>query len=132
MIEPIFTFLCDAAVESGGKLTAVGVGIDTLGSRVIPFQHPRLCLVIGFHYEEEDAGERMLKLQIVEADGRDVLPQQESPITFGRPNGPKSTIRFLTEFNSLQFNSWGTHEFRVFLDDVAVAAVPLNVAHLSQ
>ena len=51
MIEPTFTFLCDAAIQSDGKLTAFGVGIDTLGARETPFQHPRLCLVIGFHYE---------------------------------------------------------------------------------
>ncbi len=127
MIEPTFTFLCDAAVESDGKLTAVGVGIDTLGSGQVPFQHKRLCLVIGFHYEAEDAGERGLRLQVVEADGRDLVPRQETPISFPMPNEPKATARFVTEHNGLQFNNWGTHEFRIFLDEELVAAVPLNV-----
>ena len=132
MIEPTFTFLCDAAIQSDGKLTAFGVGIDTLRAPETPFQHPRLCLVIGFHYESEDAGERSLRLQIVEADGRDLVPRQEGPIEFPVPTGPKATARFVSEFNGLQFNSWGAHEFRIFLDEEQVAAVPINVVQVSQ
>lgn len=132
MIERTFAFLCDAAVESGGKLTAVGVGIDTLGSKEIPFQHPRIALVLGFHYGAEDAGERTLRLKIVDADGHDLVPRQEGSISFLTPSGPKATARFLTEFNGLQFNNWGTHEFRVFLDEEQVAAVPLNVTRVHE
>jgi len=130
LIESIFTFLCDAAVESNGKLTAVGVGIDTLGSRQTPFRHSRLCLVSGFHYEAEDAGQRQLRLQIVEADGRDLVPQEEKPIVFAVPTEPKATARFVSEYNNLQFNAWGVHEFRIFLDEEQVAVVPLNVVRL--
>ena len=131
MIDLTLAFLCDAAVESSGKLTAVGVGIDTLASPEVPFQHPRLALVVGFHYEAEDAGERTLKLRIVEADGRDLVPIQQGPIHFLTPDEPKATARFVSEFNGLQFNSWGTHEFRIFLDEEHVAAVPLNVVQTS-
>ncbi len=38
----------------------------------------------------------------------------------------------MSEFNGLQFNSWGMHEFRIYLDAVQVAAVPLNVIQLQQ
>ena len=127
MIDLMFSFLCDAAVDSNGKLTAVGVGLDTLSAEQIPFQHQRLCLVTSFRYEAEDAGQRNLRLQIVEADGRDLVPQQEEAFPFPVPREPKASARFMHEFNGLQFNAWGTHEFRIFLDEEQVVAVPLNV-----
>lgn len=130
-MEVQLAFICDAAVESGGKLHALGIGIDTLGAAQVPVRHPKLSLVFGMSYGPEDVGEHVLELRVVDADGRDAIPavRQRFPLT--DPTGTRGGARFVLELNDLQFNRWGSHEFRISLNGAAGAAIPLEIVQVN-
>lgn len=126
-------FLCDVAVESGGKLHALGIGINVLGMTQIPLRHPRLSLVLGISYGRDEVGEHDMELRIVDADGHDAVPAvaQRFPLT-DPEEAPRGGARFVLELNDLQFNRWGSHEFRIAFDGSAVATIPLEIVQINR
>lgn len=126
-------FLCDAAVESGGKLHALGIGIDLLSATQVPVRHPRLSLVLGLDYSYDEVGEHTLGLRVIDADGQDAVPQSEQRFPLLLDTGRlRGTARFVMELQDVQFNRWGQHEFRIFVDNHLLTQIPLEVARLQQ
>lgn len=121
-------FLCDAALESGGKLHALGIGIDTLWAPQVPVRHPRLSLVLGISYGREEVGNHLMELRVVDADGQDAVPAITQSFPLLDPERPRGDARFVLELNDLQFNHWGSHEFRISCDGTQVMAIPLEIA----
>ena len=132
-MEARLAFLCDAAVESGGKLHALGIGIDVLSASQVPVRHPRLSLVLGLDYNQDEVGEHTMGLRVVDADGQDAVPQieQRFPLLLD-PGRPVGTARFVMELQDVQFNRWGQHEFHIYVDNRLLTQIPLQVARLQQ
>ena len=53
-----YAFLCDSAQESGGKVHALGIGIDGIFAPVLPATHS-VVLVAQFRYWAAEAGSRI-------------------------------------------------------------------------
>ncbi len=81
-----YAFLCDAATEYGGKVNALGIGIDRLGVSTLPATHPRLTLVARLVFEDASGASLPFLGPIVDADGREVLPPVEGRFQ-ARENG---------------------------------------------
>ena len=123
-----FAFLCDAATEAGGKLNALGIGIDRLIVRELPQAHRRLVVVTRVSFELEDAGEQAFVIQLIGPDGSDVAPMVQGQLNVQMAEGAGGTrANMIIEIANAQFSSVGPHEAKLSLGGDEVAVLPLEV-----
>ncbi len=124
-----FAFLCDAATESGGKLNALGIGIDRLLLTELPQHHRRLTLVSRIAFDPEDAGDHEFRIELMGPDGAPVAPavQAQLHIQIADPSAA-TRANVMIELTNPQFTVVGPHEAKVALDGVELFALPLEVS----
>lgn len=123
-----FAFLADAAQETGGKLSALGIGIDRLHAPQLPVRHGRITLVARFSYDASESGMRQLALQIVDADGQMITQRIEQQLNLGEPvNDVRGHGNLLVELLALEFRSYGPHEVAVTIDGQEFVTLTLDV-----
>ena len=72
-----YAFLCDYA-DPSNKLTAVGIGIDSIYAEVLPAIHPQLFVVLALKFTASETGrKRAFEVHLQDADAKDIIP----PIT---------------------------------------------------
>src|SRR5471030_3420220 len=72
--------LCDAATQdSSEKLNILGA-FDTIFAPQMPAVHPQCAVALRVTFMSGDEGERKLKLNFVNADGRAIMPPIEIPV----------------------------------------------------
>ena len=69
--------LCDAATDDNGKLNLLGA-FDTIYAPQLPAVHPQCSVALRVTFMSGDEGERKLKLNFVNADGRAIMPPSNS------------------------------------------------------
>lgn len=72
-MEVSYAFLCDFADTTSGKLTAVGIGFDTIYARTAPATHRQFFAVIGIQFSSVEAGAKDLGLRVVDVDGNVIV-----------------------------------------------------------
>ena len=123
-----YAFLCDAATEHGGKLNALGIGIDRLAAVELPATHPRLTFVARLAFGAEDAGSRRFSVRVVDADGRAVASPMEGEmhVTLA-PQDRATAVNLLVELLNLEFTNLGPHEVSLAVDGAELVSLPLEV-----
>jgi len=123
-----FSFLCDAATESAGKLNALGIGIDRLIVRELPRAHRRLVVVTRVAFEPEDAGPKPFVIELIGPDGKEVAPRVDGQLDVQFGEGA-STARanIIIEIANAMFSSVGPHEAKLSLGSEEIAVLPLEV-----
>ena len=123
-----FAFLCDAATEAGGKLNALGIGIDRLLVRELPQTHRRLVVVMRVSFEPEDAGEQPFVIELIGPDGSNVAPMVQGQLNVQMAEGAGGTrANMIIEIANAQFKSVGPHEAKLSIGGGEVAVLPLEV-----
>lgn len=119
--------MCDAATDSGGKLNILGV-YDTIGSVKTPFQHSRCAIVLKIRFERIERGEHKLKLNIVDQDGKLVVPSLEAPLRIHFPDSNSSaTAQMILDLQNLKFERFGEFSIDLAMDGRQEASIPLFV-----
>ena len=127
-MEIDFAFLADTAQESGGKLHALGIGIDTLVAAEIPVSQAALAAVVQVRYAVAEMGTKALAIRVVDADGGNVIAPIDSQVNFPLPQGvPAGTMRVIIALNSLTFPRYGDYAIQIALDGHDVASLRLVV-----
>jgi hypothetical protein len=123
-----YAFLCDAATEHGGKVNALGIGIDHLGVSTLPATHPRLALVARLVFEDAEGMAVPFVVKMVDADGRDVIPPVEGRFQVEAAPGRRlDGASLLVDLVNLQFTSTGPHEVQLWSGGEILATLPLEV-----
>lgn len=124
-----YAFLCDAATEHGGKVNALGIGIDHLGVQALPATHPRLALVAHLRFEDaEDDAAVPFRVQMVDADGRDVITPVEGRFQVAAAPGRRlEGANLLVDLQNLQFTTTGPHEVQLWSAGGVIATLPIEV-----
>jgi hypothetical protein len=124
--------LCDSAMDYNGKLCVLGT-FDTIGSRQLPVVHQNCALALRVLFRGEDEGTHNLSLRIVDADGKDAMPQLP-PVQFD-VRVPQEvdfiTRNMVLHFQALQFNAPGTFSLEVGVDGETRAQLPLRVIYVA-
>jgi len=76
--------LCDAATEDNGKLNLLGA-FDMIYAPQLPAVHPQCAVALRVTFMSGDEGDRKLRLNFVNADGRSIMPSIEIPVTVALP-----------------------------------------------
>ena len=126
-MEVKFAFLCDFAEESGGKVHALGIGVDQIQTPVVPATHPQLSVVVAFSYAGSDTGTQPLAIRIIDADGHGIIPPIDGELTLNDPGGAVGQGRVLFQLTGLQFQRYGDYAIEVAIAGVSVASLPLRV-----
>lgn len=126
-----FAFLCDTAQESGGKIHALGIGFDTIGTQQVPVVHPMLTVVAQVRYTMAEAGQKSLAIRLIDADGRNVVNPIDGTIAFPDPSGrPASIARLIIALGGVNFTSFGDYAVHIAINGTEIASLPLSVARM--
>jgi hypothetical protein len=119
--------LCDAATEDNGKLNLLG-SFDTIFTQQMPAVHPQCAVALRLTFMSGDEGDRQLKLNFVNADGRAIMPPIEIPVAVALPDDSHFLTRnFIVNIQQLKFAEEGLYSVDVRLDDKSQVGIPLSV-----
>jgi hypothetical protein len=120
--------LCDAATEDSNlKLSLLGA-FDSIYAPQLPAVHPQCAVALRVTFMSGDEGDRKLKLNFVNADGRAIMPSIEIPVTVALPDDAHFVTRnFIVHIQQLQFAEAGWYSVDVRLDDKSQGNIPLSV-----
>ena len=122
--------LCDAATDDNGKLNLLGT-FDTIYAPKLPAVHPQCAVALRVTFMSGDEGERKLKLNFVDADGKSIMPPVEIPVAVTLPDDAHFLTRnFIVNIQGLKFAEAGLYSVDVRLDDKSQAGIPLWVKML--
>jgi len=128
-VQVDFAFLCDAATESGGKLYALGVGIDRLQVTELPARQGRITVVVRLSFDAFEQGDRGFAIRVVGADGHALAGPIAGAIPVALPPGRAAAkANLLVELLSLEFTAAGPHEVTLAIDGEQAVSLPLEVA----
>ena len=122
-----FAFLADYASESGGKLNALGVGIDSLHAVTLPATHPVMTLAARIRYSSAEAGDKQLSVRIVDADGANVIPPIDRSLSLGIPEGLTGTAQIVIQLHGVRFEAFGRYAVQLAVGGQSIADLDLSV-----
>ena len=118
--------------QSGGKLTAVGIGFDAIYARSIPAVHPLFFAVISLKFSSTEAGEKRLGMHLIDGDGKDVIKPIEAALKVQAP--PMGFLyrnqRIALALQRVSFPAIGSYSVSWLLDGREIASIPLKVSEL--
>jgi hypothetical protein len=119
--------LCDAAADYGGKLSLLGT-FDTIVARQMPASHPQCAVALRLVCDRQAEGGHMLRVDLVNADGRSVMPPIEIPFDVVLPSDSLHLARnFILNIQQLKFQEPGYYAVAVAIDGQIVSSIPLRV-----
>ena len=124
-----FAFLCDYA-DNSGKLSAFGIGIDTIYAATVPAVHPLLYAVIALRFSTVEVGQKRLGVRIIDADGKPMVPPLDATINVAPPShGYTYRIqRIALALHRVRFPGYGDYSVSWLVDGQEVKSTPLKVA----
>jgi len=121
--------LCDAATDDNGKLNLLGA-FDTIYARELPAVHPQCSVALRVTFTSGDEGKRHLKVTLVNADGRPVMPNLDIPVEVVLAEDMHFCTRnFILNIQQLKFEEPGPFSVDISLDGRSQASIPLLVKH---
>lgn len=119
--------LCDAAADYGGKLSLLGA-FDTIMARQLPTKHPQCSVALRCVFDRNDEGTRHLRVDMVDADGKSIMPAVDIPYEVKLPADALHLSRnFVINIQQVKFDQAGHYAVVVSLDGRALMSVPLRV-----
>jgi hypothetical protein len=122
--------LCDAAnVSREGKLNILGE-FDSIHASSFPLTYPTMVLVVRLEAHPTETGDHRLKLQLLDADGADVVPPLEGEFATGRPpflGVPVRTAPIILQMHGVRFEGPGHYSFELLVDGHHLRSLPLHV-----
>lgn len=123
--------LCDAATDDNGKLNLLGA-FDTIMTPQLPAVHPQCSIALRVTFSSEDEGQRNLKLNFVDADGKLIMPSMDVPVQVALPEDTHFLTRnFIVNIQQMKFEQPGLYSLDLFLDDRQQASIPLLIKHIA-
>ena len=123
-----FAFICDYA-EVTAKINALGIGFDTIYASSEPARHPSFFLVFQVRANVVEAGEKNLKVSLIDEDGKNIIPDINSKINISKPReGTEGVARFALQFGMVQFPKYGSYSIHAVIDGHQMIDIPLKVS----
>ena len=124
-----YAFLCDYA-NSSNKLTAVGIGIDSIYAEILPAIHPQLFVVLALKFTASETGRRRaFEVHLQDADAKDIIPPPAGNLDIPAPAEGMSyrTHRIVTGLYSLKLERFGDYQVSWLIDGNEVHALHFRV-----
>jgi hypothetical protein len=115
-----------ASLSEGRKLNILGIFTNLVAENE-PVVHPQMRLVTAFEFNSSEAGDKNIKIELVDEDGKDIFSMSGVMHIEREPDGRPTMVNQILNFNNMVFPKFGEYEFRVLLDGHTVCTIPLNV-----
>jgi len=123
-----FAFICDYADNTANKLSAIGIGFDTIYAPVLPWQHPTFHFVVQLRFTVAEAGAKSIELRLIDADGSNILPPVNGQIEVTpHPGQTEGIARLVLGLGGVNFPRHGSYAIHLVIQGVEVARVALKV-----
>ncbi len=118
----IFT-LCDAATRDGsGKLNIFGT-FNIITAKQLPIKYPPCALVIKLRFEETEEGNKAMKINFVDTDGKPVLPTHDQTfIVRTLPEEPTANVSLVVSIPQMKLKNLGKYSIDLAIDDCPVGS----------
>jgi len=129
-LEVNFAFLCDYADQSGGKMSAIGIGFDTIYAANVPIRHRLFFSVISIKFSATEAGPKQVGMHIIDEDGNNIVPPLDTTINVGPP-APGFLYRnqqIALAMHGVTFPRYGNYAVSWLVGGQEVKVIPLKVA----
>ncbi|MCL6589091.1 MAG: hypothetical protein K6U80_03975 [Firmicutes bacterium] len=125
-----FAFLCDYAQESGnGKISALGIGIDSFHIVDLRQPAPSFCLVVNIEANRSEAGQKHMEIHLMDSDGKSVTEPLHGEISLqGPPSGMKIKAGIVIYYNGIIFPNYGPYLLSIVIDGHEMTSLPIYVA----
>ena len=124
-----YAFICDHA-ESTGKVSAIGIGFDTIYAESLPARHSHMTVVSKFRGSVAEAGQKQVTIEIIDADGNELM-RIDGSIDFQRPPTGLHTIAVLVvNIDGLEFPNYGDYSVHILFEGNEMHQIGLKVAPL--
>jgi hypothetical protein len=124
-----FAFLCDYADQTS-KMSAIGIGIDTIYAAKVPVVQPVFFAVIAIKFSVVETGSKRLGVRVITADGKDVVRPLDTTINVEPPPEGYSyrTQRIALGLHGVRFEQYGDYSVRWLIDGNEITEIPLKIA----
>ena len=124
-----FAFICDYA-DSGNKISALGIGFDTIYTSKVPCVHPSFHLVVQLRASIAEAGRKDVEVRLIDADGKDVTKKLSATMEVPEPApGAVDTHgRLVVGFGGVKFAAYGQYALHVVVQGNEMVRIPIRVA----
>jgi len=129
-LEVNFAFLCDYADQSGGKISAIGAGFDTIYAGNVPARHPLFFSVISIKFSTTEVGPKRVGMHLIDEDGNNIVPPLDTTINVGPP-APGFLYRnqqIALAMHGVTFPRYGDYAVSWLVGGQEIKTVPLRVA----
>lgn len=125
-----FGFLCDYADNTTGKLTAIGIGFDTMYAPSEPATHRQFFAVLSVNFTSVERGQKDISLHIIDADGKDVIPPRDFTVAVQAPTPGWSfrTQRIVMGLGNVTFPTFGDYSVIYLIGGQEIHRMPLKVS----
>jgi hypothetical protein len=119
--------LCDAATDTMGKLNILGT-FDTIWARDMPAVHPQCAVALRIRLSRIEKGEHRIKINIVDEDGKPVVPSLDTAMQVGFPDEQSShSFNIILNMQGLKLERHGEYSIDLAIDGRQEASLPLFV-----
>lgn len=124
--------LCDSAADYNGKLCIIGT-FDTILAQGFPFSHPQCSIALRILFREDDEGTFPVKINIVNEDGKSLVPPIEAPVQVTIPdNAVFATHNLVFNLQHVKFERAGFYSIDIAINGRTVAGIPFRIAEFQQ
>lgn len=124
--------LCDSAADYAGKLCILGA-FDTIWARQFPAVHPFCSVAIRVIFRDTDAGKHKMKIQMIDGDGRNLVPPIEGDINIHLPDNVFFLSQnFVLNLQQFKIDQPGQYSVDVSIDGDMIARIPLQVIKVDE
>ena len=126
-MEVDFAFICDYA-NITNKVNAMGIGFDTIYAPEVPVKHSSFFLVIQIRASVVEAGEKDMKVNIIDEDGREIIPEIKGKMNIPRPaSGTESIGKIAINFNNVEFPKYCSYSIHAMIEGREMVRIPFKV-----
>lgn len=128
----LFT-ICEAATDYNGKINILGT-FDSIQGRAVPVVHPHCAVAVRLRFLKSEEGEHLIKINIIDEDGKPVVPPFETKgnVRFGGIPRTSIAVNMILNLQGLKFASFGEYAVDLSVDGVHTASLPLTIGQMPE
>jgi hypothetical protein len=123
--------LCDAATESAGKVNILGA-FDTLAAREAPVTVAHCAVALRARFKRIESGEHKLRLAMIDADGKAVIPAFQTSMNIRLQPGQDSAVaNMILNLQQVKLTAFGRYAVDLAVDGREAGSLPFYVRPLT-
>ena len=119
--------LCDCATDTQGKLNVLGA-FDRIFAKQVPFVYPACTIAARIRFSKIEEGVHRIKINVIDADGKQIGPKVENNITVRVPEGEDSSVaNLILNIQRMKLEHYGDYRVDLAIDGRGEASAPLKI-----